>query len=112
MVAGVYIIGCQRTFSHDNNVVISKMLDEGGYNWTRPVRLTQGLSVVTINTGVDVSEGRVVKAFESIPSMSIPQQASEIVQDAVVAIRMLAGRCHTLQFPFQGAVLLQSPETF
>jgi hypothetical protein len=32
-----------------------------------PVQLTRGLSVITINTGVDVSAGRVTKAFEMIP---------------------------------------------
>jgi hypothetical protein len=105
--AGVYIIGCQRLFSADNNIVISRMVDGSevlalsvqpswmllfvlinrtaaclhlavrftcfqlsvaqGARWGVPVQLTRGLSVITINTGVDVSAGRVTKAFEMIP---------------------------------------------
>ena len=38
-----------------------------GARWGVPVQLTRGLSVITINTGVDVSAGRVTKAFEMIP---------------------------------------------
>ena len=59
--SGVYAIGVERFYSPDNNLVISKMLDEDGRNWTEPVRLTRGLSIVTANGGVDVSGGRVAK---------------------------------------------------
>lgn len=66
--AGVYIIGCQRVFSQDNNIVIARMADGSeGAQWGTPVQLTRGLSVITINTGVDVSAGKVTKAFEMIP---------------------------------------------
>lgn len=40
--AGVYIIGCQRLFSADNNIVISRMADgSGGADWSPPVVLTK-----------------------------------------------------------------------
>ena len=39
--AGTYIIGCQQVFSVDNNVVITRMEDEGGAEWSRPVKLTE-----------------------------------------------------------------------
>ena len=51
--AGVYIWGCQRAFSEDNNIVITKMVEGSeGERWNPPVQLTTGLSVVTINSGV------------------------------------------------------------
>ncbi|KDD75669.1 hypothetical protein H632_c560p2, partial [Helicosporidium sp. ATCC 50920] len=59
--SGVYVIGTQRHFSTDNNLVISKMLDAQGSRWSPPVQLTRGWSVVAANTGVDVSNGRVTK---------------------------------------------------
>ena len=67
------------------------MEDEEGAQWSRPVQLTRGLSITTINTGVDVSRGRVTKAFEIIPQMAARPHSSDIVKDAVVAIRMSAG---------------------
>ncbi len=39
--AGTYIIGCQQVFSADNNVVITRMEDMGGAEWSRPVKLTE-----------------------------------------------------------------------
>ena len=60
--SGVYALGVERYYSPDNNLVISKMLDTNGANWTEPVRLTRGLSIVTANGGIDVSGGRVAKA--------------------------------------------------
>ena len=39
--AGTYIIGCQQAFSVDNNMVITRMEDEGGTEWSRPVKLTE-----------------------------------------------------------------------
>jgi hypothetical protein len=38
--AGVYIIGVQRHFSENNNVMVAKMLDEGGAEWSAPARVT------------------------------------------------------------------------
>lgn len=38
--AGVYIIGVQRHFSDNNNVLVSRMLDEGGAEWSAPARVT------------------------------------------------------------------------
>lgn len=70
--SGVYVIGTQRHFSADNNLVISRMLDAAGAQWSRPAQLTTGWSVVAANTGVDVSAGRVTKSFEFIPSMARP----------------------------------------
>ncbi len=39
--AGTYIIGCEQVFSVDNNVVITRMEDEGGAEWSKPVKLTE-----------------------------------------------------------------------
>lgn len=42
----MYIIGVERHFSEDNNIVVSRMLDEGGARWSPPQRVTtvrQGL---------------------------------------------------------------------
>lgn len=37
--------------------------------------------MVTINTGVDVSNGRVTKSFEVIPSMGGPPKVSQVAED-------------------------------
>ena len=42
--------------------------------------VAQGFSVVTINTGVDISNGRITKSFEVIPSMAAPPKISMIDQ--------------------------------
>lgn len=88
--SGVYILGCQRSFSSDNNLLISRM-EKGseGAAWSSPTLLSRGLSVVTINSGVDVSAGRVTKAFETIPSMSLPRKASKLTAPLVVPIANL-----------------------
>ena len=39
--AGTYIIGCERGFSNDNNILITKMTDLGGAKWSLPVKITQ-----------------------------------------------------------------------
>lgn len=52
--------------------------------------MVQGFSVVTINTGVDVSQGRITKSFEIIPSMAAPPRISQI--DADVRVRLLRSR--------------------
>lgn len=53
LCAGVYILGCQRAFSANNNIVITRMEPGSeGKKWTPPTQLTTGLSVVTINSGV------------------------------------------------------------
>jgi len=67
--SGVYVMGVERTFSKDNNLIISKMLDGDGMQWSKPVRITEGISVVTANGGIDVSAGRVTKAIEVVPSL-------------------------------------------
>ena len=59
--SGVYAIGVERHFSANNNVVISKMLDMSGSEWSKPVQVTEGLAVVTANGGIDVSQGLVTK---------------------------------------------------
>ena len=59
--SGVYALGVERYYSPNNNLVISKMIDKNGVNWTEPVVLTRGLSIVTANGGVDVSGGKVAK---------------------------------------------------
>lgn len=41
VAAGVYLIGVQKHFTPDNQVVITKMLDEGGTKWSPPVILTR-----------------------------------------------------------------------
>jgi len=45
-----------------------------------PTRLTKGLSVVSANNGVDVSFGRVTKAFEVIPSMATPVASTKLTK--------------------------------
>jgi hypothetical protein len=44
--SGVYMMGTERHFSPNNNLVISKMLDDKGTSWSVPTKLTSGLSVV------------------------------------------------------------------
>jgi hypothetical protein len=85
--SGVYLLGTERHFSPDNNLVISKMLDEEGKQWSVPTRITHGLSVVSANTGVDVSRGRVTKSFEVIPSMAKPIVATKLTQDVQIGIQ-------------------------
>lgn len=84
--SGTYIIGTQRHFSKDNNIVISKMMDEQGYNWTSPSKVSRGWSVVAANTGVDISEGKVSKTFEMIPSMSEPVVTTKTTEDITIPI--------------------------
>ena len=67
--SGVYVIGTERGFSRDNNVVVTRMLDGLGSEWTTPRVITMGVSAHMENTGVDVTDGRVTKAFENIPSL-------------------------------------------
>ena len=64
--SGVYALGVERHFSANNNVVISKMLDDSGSEWSEPVRITEGLAVVTANGGIDVSQGIVTKVGAAI----------------------------------------------
>ncbi|EFN53516.1 expressed protein [Chlorella variabilis] len=78
--SGTYLMGTERHFSHNNNLVISKMLDDKGASWSVPTKLTKGLSVVSANTGVDVSGGRVTKAFEVIPSMAEPLASTKLTK--------------------------------
>ena len=40
-IVGTYILGCERGFSQDNNILIIKMLDAGGTSWSAPVKLTE-----------------------------------------------------------------------
>jgi len=89
-VSGVYLIGVQKHFTPDNQVVITKMLDEGGTKWSPPVILTRGFSSVMANTGVDVSFGRVTKAFEIIPVNGRPVKESTIISD--VTLRVFMGK--------------------
>ena len=49
--------------------------------------LLQGFSVVTINSGVDVSYGRVTKALEIIPSMAKPVKISMVDAHTRVCFR-------------------------
>ena len=65
--SGVYIIGTERGFSRDNNIVVTRMTDDVGAHWTTPTVITMGVSVHMENTGVDVSDGRVTKA--GVPSI-------------------------------------------
>lgn len=85
--SGVYLMGTERHFSKDNNLVISKMLDDKGASWSAPTRLTKTSSVVSANNGVDVSYGRVTKAFEVIPSMSVPLLATRLTQETRVEVQ-------------------------
>jgi len=84
--SGTYIIGTERHFSNNNNLVVSKMMDSEGKQWSRPVRISNGLSVVAANTGVDVSNGRVTKTFEIIPSMAEPVPTTVVVGNVDVKI--------------------------
>lgn len=90
--SGTYMIGVQRHFTPDNQVVITKMLDSGGREWSPMAILTQGISAVMANTGVDVSLGRVTKAFETIPVMARPVKASTVRAEVRVKISMGATR--------------------
>lgn len=51
----------------------------------------QGFSVVTINTGVDISAGRVTKSFEVIPSMGHPAKISQV--DGETRVRHTVAHC-------------------
>ena len=63
---------------------------------TLPLPFPQGFSVVTINSGVDVSYGRVTKAIEIIPSMARPAKISQI--DGYTRVRSDSSRiCCTEQ---------------
>lgn len=55
-----------------------------GASWSVPTRLTHGLSIVSANNGVDVSGGRVTKAYEVIPSMAEPVAATNLTKVRVV----------------------------
>ncbi|KDD75838.1 hypothetical protein H632_c476p0, partial [Helicosporidium sp. ATCC 50920] len=85
--SGVYVIGTQRHFSKDNNLVISKMEDAAGARWSAPAQLTRGWSVVAANTGVDVSNGRVTKTFEMIPSMAVEVAQTTLRANVTVPIQ-------------------------
>lgn len=85
--SGVYLMGTERHFSKDNNLVISKMLDDKGASWSAPTKLTKTFSVVSANNGVDVSYGRVTKAFEVIPSMGVPLLATTLTQEARIEVQ-------------------------
>lgn len=84
--AGTYVIGVQRVHTPDNPLVISKMLDAAGTRWSPPVNLTQGLSVVSGNTGIEVSAGRVLKTFEVNPSMAARPAQSPLTRNATLAL--------------------------
>jgi hypothetical protein len=84
--SGIYIIGTQSHFSKDNNLLISKMMDTEGEQWSKPVKISNGLSVIAANTGVDVSHGRVTKTFEIIPSMAEPVPTTVVVDGMDVEI--------------------------
>lgn len=85
--SGVYAIGTEHHFRADNNVVVSRMLDDRGAAWSAPVRVSQGWSVVAANTGVDVSRGRVTKTFEMIPSMATPVAGSRLREPVTLPFR-------------------------
>ena len=78
--SGVYAFGSEREFSQNNNLVVSRMLDDRGEQWSAPAKVTEGMSVVTVNTGVDVSHGRVAKAFEVIPSLARSRSSAELTE--------------------------------
>ncbi|KAI3424245.1 hypothetical protein D9Q98_009601 [Chlorella vulgaris] len=84
--SGTYLMGTERHFSANNNLVISKMLDDKGTSWSVPTKLTDGISVVSANQGVDVSLGRVTKAFEVIPSLAAPLVKTNLTQAVKVVI--------------------------
>ncbi|KFM26921.1 hypothetical protein F751_4982 [Auxenochlorella protothecoides] len=85
--SGVYVVGTERHFSQDNNLIISRMLDDTGATWSAPTKITSGWSVVSANTGVDVSGGRVTKTFEVIPSMAVPVTSSVLREDVTLPLR-------------------------
>ena len=64
---GVYIMGTNGVYRDPkpNDIVISKLVSEDCANWTLPVSLTSGYTIVTANTGVDVSAGRITKVAPS-----------------------------------------------
>lgn len=86
--SGTYMIGVQRHFTPDNQLVITKMLDTSGEKWSEVVMLSKGISAVLANTGVDVSLGRVTKAFETIPVLARPIKASPLTVSARIPIIM------------------------
>ncbi len=68
--SGVYILAVKTLFKFDSHLYVVKMVDGVGRIWSEPSQLTYGISVMSTNTGVDVSNGRVSKSFEMIPSLS------------------------------------------
>ena len=66
--SGVYAMGVERQYNAVNNMVVSKMVSVGAdgdgkpsTQWTHPRRITEGLSLVTANGGLDISNGVVTK---------------------------------------------------
>ena len=87
--SGVYMFFLRTLFEMPSDLFIVKMLDPIGLNWSAPSQLTFNQSVVSTNTGVDVSTGRVTKSFELIPSLALPR-ASTLLVEAFV-LRATAG---------------------
>ena len=73
--------------SHDNHGANPSLLR---YAY-RAAAVFQGFSVVTINSGVDISYGRVTKALEIIPSLARPAKISQI--DAYTRVRSGFAAC-------------------
>ena len=64
--AGTYIIGCEQVFSVDNNVVITRMEDEGGAEWSKPVKLTEAREPVPVLTLTLIQDPTVILALTRV----------------------------------------------
>jgi hypothetical protein len=55
-------------------------------SWSQAQKVTSGFSAITVNSGVDVSEGRVTKTFEVIPSMFKDRPTAPLTQNITIPI--------------------------
>lgn len=83
--AGTYIIGCERGFSHDNNILITKMTDMGGAEWSPPVKITEVHSIAVC-----------FRRHRSCSSNSTLSHRAMASVDAPVSLRLVPIACFML----------------
>ena len=85
--SGTYVLCTSGAYQKNSGMLIFSLQDKYGARWTGPHKIFDHISVLTANSGVDVSAGRVTKSFETIPNFSDPVASTITLSDVRIDSR-------------------------